>query len=284
MRFLITRKSYRLMAFLVMCTLFNLMLVACSTNQAASSTLSSAAQQTPTTISAPTNTSIETTQLASSINTVANPSPQTPPEGWQTRWLRSIPCKAPCWEGITPGVTTVEEATKLLKHNPLIDASSIATQVDDYDTNIQILDWKWIDKIPGGEIYYVRNSLQPVIKEIRPYYDYDKENITLNTVIQLVGQPNYILATGMKTADGPPAYGATLLFTQQGLSVDANNMPKSKPLLEPAMLVTRPSFFIPQQNPSGLGKPYSTGSQMWQGFKDFNFYCRDADQLDKACT
>lgn len=273
------RQTYLALAFLLVCPMLNLVPGACGANQLASSTLAGAAQQTPP------NTLIESQQPVLSTSGTLIPysnNTQIPADSWQTRWLRSIPCKAPCWEGITPGITTMEEAAKLLKQNPLINPNSIKITVDNYDKSVEDLAWKWITNVPGGTLYSIHNSSQSVVKEIDPYYD--PMELTLNNIIQLLGQPNYILADREKAAEGPPVYGVSILFTQQGFLINANNVPQTQPILEPNMLVKQPRFFPPQNNPGDLGKPYSTQSQVWQGFKDFNFYCRDADKPDKPCT
>jgi hypothetical protein len=43
-------------------------------------------------------------------------SKQTP--AWLERWLVSPVCEPPCWEGITPGVTTMEEGKSILEAIP----------------------------------------------------------------------------------------------------------------------------------------------------------------------
>jgi DNA-binding beta-propeller fold protein YncE len=72
-----------------------------------------------------------------------------------TRWLRGEPCAAPCWEGITPGVTTVGEALDLLKRSPLIDPESVF--VAELTSNAapfveHYLSWRWIgNDYAGGQ-------------------------------------------------------------------------------------------------------------------------------------
>jgi len=41
--------------------------------------------------------------------------PPTNSLDWWTTWLTQPTCQPPCWENITPGVTTQEEATSILK-------------------------------------------------------------------------------------------------------------------------------------------------------------------------
>jgi hypothetical protein len=37
---------------------------------------------------------------------------------WQTAWLDQPVCKLPCWQNITPGVTTRDEAVSILENTP----------------------------------------------------------------------------------------------------------------------------------------------------------------------
>jgi hypothetical protein len=49
------------------------------------------------------------------------------PPGYAKRWLTGNPCAVPCWEGVTPGHTTVADAIKILNQNPGIIAGSVIT-------------------------------------------------------------------------------------------------------------------------------------------------------------
>ncbi|HSQ18189.1 MAG TPA: hypothetical protein VLM83_10855, partial [Anaerolineales bacterium] len=46
-------------------------------------------------------------------------------EQLRNRWISGTPCAPPCWEGITPGQTSADEAIEILISNPMI------TNVDD---------------------------------------------------------------------------------------------------------------------------------------------------------
>lgn len=73
---------------------------------------------------------LSTLPVASSPVETARPSPSPTemssltesalPEDWSYRWLKGIPCRPPCWEGITPGQTTAREAEEILRQSPII--------------------------------------------------------------------------------------------------------------------------------------------------------------------
>ncbi|HYF63788.1 MAG TPA: NHL repeat-containing protein, partial [Herpetosiphonaceae bacterium] len=72
------------------------------------------------------------------------------------RWLRGEPCAAPCWEGVTPGVTTVGAALDLLKRSPLIDPASVGVfELIDGGNEAVIeafVSWTWIgNDYDGGK-------------------------------------------------------------------------------------------------------------------------------------
>ena len=48
---------------------------------------------------------------------VPSVTPGTPPNWW-TSWLAHPVCKPPCWENITPGATTIDEAVSFLQYSP----------------------------------------------------------------------------------------------------------------------------------------------------------------------
>jgi sugar lactone lactonase YvrE len=90
-------------------------------------------------------------------------------------WLNGQPCRAPCWEGITPGTTTVGQALNLLSQHPLIDPSSVAVlSARDVQGNHgfdpanypDVVVWSWVGASGsgsyGGTIYFDRYDSPPV--------------------------------------------------------------------------------------------------------------------------
>jgi hypothetical protein len=61
---------------------------------------------------------IQLTKLSSELNV---PQAEDGASSWITRWLSSPACQPPCWEKITPGVTTMEEAVKIVYQIPGVD-------------------------------------------------------------------------------------------------------------------------------------------------------------------
>jgi hypothetical protein len=190
------------------------------------------------------------------------------PSGYAKRWIAGDPCALPCWEGVTPGRTTVVDAIKILSQNPGITAGSVITA-----TSPGFLTWKWVASERGGEARYDPNAQPPTITSITPYYETlpgSAPSFALAEVIQRYGEPSHIIAHAFygPHAEGP-FYDVTIIYAQQGVSFEQRQMRHTKPILSPVMRFDRVSFHP---------LPFDPGphSDIWQGFKSFDAYCREA--------
>jgi hypothetical protein len=84
------------------------------------------------------------------------------PHGYAERWLQGIPCTPPCWEGVTPGQTTVRDAIRIWNDNPGIQPGSVVTEEYRYVPDAGTIKWKWRDGSPGGAASYQR-STPPIV-------------------------------------------------------------------------------------------------------------------------
>lgn len=68
-------------------------------------------------------------------------------------WLRQDPCAAPCWEGVTPGATTVAEALAQLRQSPLIDPATVKVYETTSSPDSRVdhaIQWEWVGQRPAG--------------------------------------------------------------------------------------------------------------------------------------
>ncbi len=271
-----------------------LFLTACSST---SPTPATNASTNSTALALPTTATKSATSVFSSITTVVTTSPPLPtatlnlfsatpfpigyptmPVDYSSRWLKGVPCGVPCWEGITPGVTPLEDAIQLLKQNSLVRTISIFTKTLNGESYVL---WDWINANPGGQAYYDPKSSNKVINSIRP--NYATELLTLSDVIEAFGEPEYIIATYSRGAETTAHfYDLYFSYVTKGFSLEASTNGRTyTPSLNPGMYVEQPSFFVPTKN---LAQIKAKGAIAWQGFKDFSFYCRDPDHPDQLCT
>ena len=113
----------------------------------------------------------------------------------------------------------------------------------------------------------------------------------LQDVRDAFGDPSHVLAGSSLDANGSPFYSLALVYLSHGFRLDVRLEDQaSKPVLSPDMLVESPAFFVPTEqgfldafNPTGTTNKTSIKALVpWQGFRDFDFYCRERDGA--GCT
>lgn len=190
---------------------------------------------------------------------------------WQYRWLKGVPCQPPCWEGITPGKTNVEEAASLLKQNNFVDpASVIIGQPPIVDPSTAELHWTSHDgKDPYNKAIFDAQSPNHTILYIRP--NFNELGFKLGEVIKIYGQPSHV------TANIIGNYPQIQFFWfSRGFIVGVSlGQGQEVPEIGPDLIVKGPYFFIPG-TPEDWIKGTSNSIKefiLWQGYKDFKFYC-----------
>jgi hypothetical protein len=129
------------------------------------------------------------------------PMPDTSPNWWSS-WLVEPVCQLPCWQNITPGVTTIKEAISILENSPDIKIK--------YRVNNGI-EWDFTQSKNGGGV--IIGSQDGVIRSIELGGD---SEILLEIIIASYGDPKYV-----KTYDCRNSMCATLLiYPDLGMLVD----------------------------------------------------------------
>jgi len=210
------------------------------------------------------------------------PTQVTMPEGWHTRWLQGIPCRAPCWEGITPGYTTGQEAGEILKRSLLISTAEVKidSSLPDYSSVI----WRWTDGTPGGEIHFSSRSSDNTIRDIAPFQN---KTFALGDVMKSYGEPTHVRATIIekvnyeRTPSGPSpidtSYTLMVVYLEQGFALSVGGA--ITPTLSPELQMDGLVFFVPgEAGAKAVFYPPDRFFQhlvRWQGFRRFDFYCRN---------
>lgn len=219
--------------------------------------------------------------------TITVPPKPTSPQDWQYRWLKGIPCRPPCFEGVTPGSTTSAEAIKLLEQNPLVAHTKIYSPT--MGSNIGSIAWDWIDGTrldtgqigAGGQLSYDTKTSAQTISYIRatlPAY-------TLAEVIKAYGEPSHIVAAlSINPEKSSFYYHVSITYLSQGLVLSTRF--SGLPVLNSNLRLENTQFFVPGVDGFSVSYPIVANKKFlvsWQGFKDFRFYCREpgGDNCDK---
>jgi hypothetical protein len=193
------------------------------------------------------------------------------------RWLTGVPCRPPCWEGITPGQTTADEAVKLLQHNPSIATAEqvILPAVKDYGKVI----WTWREGDTGGSASFHPGQAPLTIYETDVGFS---QPLQLREVIQAYGDPSHVIATAGYNPDhgSGRSRNAVIVYRTQGFALTID------PDIRADTLVHVVKFF--PATSEGLTNTFPEVAEYpdllvaWQGVQDFAFYCRTPPQSN-AC-
>ncbi len=218
-----------------------------------------------------TATSIEPT----SSTTLPSPTKQLPPQDWPYRWLKGVPCRPPCWEGITPGQTTPAEAAEILRRSSLIATVEVTTTR--LTPEMGEVRWSWVGKEgrDGGWAVFHSQTPSSPIYAIYPYFP---ASFRLGDVIQAYGEPSHIIAKAFRRPDSEGVdYDLGLLYRSHGFILGVGG--PMKPVLSLDTLLERVSFFAPSdeglQAVLGGAADHPEWVVPWQGMKDFDYYCTD---------
>lgn len=263
-----------------------LLLSACGTAtspQSAAPAAAATATATPALTSATTRAVISpravlTTPAATTVLPSPTATSSVLPQDWQTRWLKNIPCRAPCWEGITPGLTTIDQAIKLLTQNPLVNSKSIkrVDPLPEIPTRFSNIYWdnKGGMGITGKINFSSQQAVFTVISVSPGFTTYYK----LGDIIRVYGEPDYI-STSLRDDNGPGSLH--VMWLSHGFIL-SSSYPKvlDVPTLSSNLLLGGVDggllFFIPTKI-EDIGVWTNMSFKMfvpWQGYKDFYFYCR----------
>jgi hypothetical protein len=197
------------------------------------------------------------------------------PTEWPKRWLMGIPCRPPCWEGITPGNTSANEAVEFLAASSLVGI--VRTPIDHLMPERGEVNWTWVDGSVGGRLIFEAQTISQTIYAIEPAFP---TSFRLQNVIAAYGNPSHVIATAFRSPDlgGPISYDLSIIYLPLGLRLHTSST--SKPITLNADTKFEDVSFS-DTNDKDLTAPQKF-LVPWVGIKSFDFYCRD-EENGNAC-
>lgn len=214
---------------------------------------------------------------------LVSPTPEPPnlpaATAFTKRWLHKLPCAAPCWEGVTPGMT-VTDTLAILQQTPGIVPSSVSTSIWS-GSNTGTISWSWQGSDLSNEALYDLDTTPQVVSVIRPYFEYvpnADETFQFHEVIAAYGDPSHIRVEEFFDLHGAgPFYKIEIVYTEYGFSIGQRRLHRSKLVLDDRLVFSRIIFYA---------LPYTIDSASmvpWEGFKGFDYYCRNTSNDGNAC-
>jgi hypothetical protein len=198
---------------------------------------------------------------------------------WERTWLTGIPCRPPCWEGITPGQTNASEAEQLLRQLPEVDVlkqGQSVTPPPPYET----IYWSWKNNYGSGSVL---SSLDTsAVFDIRLAFPHD---FTLGEVIEAYGQPSHVLAMASRNLEklDETDYILEIYWQSKGIRIEPSQQyPPHRPVIDSNLTSHSVDFFEP--GAAGLEHTVEFGNPAhlkfltpWKGFVDYREYCHAVD-------
>lgn len=179
---------------------------------------------------------------------------------WWTLWLDQPACKAPCWQNITPGKTSMKDAVEILENTQHV----IITFKGEYGVS-----WQFSEARTGsGDM---RESEDGIVSGIRLGDTPDKD-LLFRTIVEEYGYPSFV-----KLYDCQLGTCSTILvYPDIGLLVDAyldDNMEGLNPsqvTIQPDIVVSG-VYFIPPGLENFKKKPEFQEYELleWKGYGEY---------------
>lgn len=195
------------------------------------------------------------------------------PPGGDRRWLQGQPCRLPCWDGITPGITTAHEAFAVLVANPYVEYVAMGSLADQTGGMIQWI-WPGSNQAGAGSAYY-RLGGSEIIYEMEPYGPppYGSAGITLGDVVAAYGPPGEVVTSEICSSWHKRYYNSEYLFRSLGLYLQG---PSDDSDIAPEARIERLYLFDPVLGWNHWVRSGAPTAEIriwpWQGYRDFYAY------------
>lgn len=221
-------------------------------------------------------------------------------------WFTSPTCSRPCWDGLLPGTSMIEDAYTAAARNSYTER----TWTDPPG------EWAW--KFRGDPITIVvdyalsgRSTIsqtavaleygyRPVSDSAHPgewrYMTFERFRpveesplVTVGEVFAKLGPPEYVAAWIYTDRTGPNHF-LVYVFASAGVAITVDEIPGTVPDVGPGAVVARVAFFVPglENYLAMRGFPRSPFSPSappmpWSGFKAFVAYCQNVAPTTTPC-
>jgi hypothetical protein len=179
---------------------------------------------------------------------------------WTTRWLTAPACQPPCWANITPGITTMEEAVKIVYQIPGVELTWLPT-MDGATEAENSLQWEFG---PSGYGWVGAESGQEIVSEI--HLGAGEKQLLLGAVIAAYGNPSTVVKG---SCHGGVVGGSTCIYSivypDLGMELDIGIHEYQKIDVQADTEVSG-IYFYPLTG-ERLGEP----GVVWSGFGQYDF-------------
>ena len=151
------------------------------------------------------------------------------PPPLDTSLLTGEPCEPPCWQGLTPGVSTEDQVNEFLRTSPFVQRTTIYRGSVTRGAEIVgvSIDWLSTANVQGARAINSFHVEDGVLQDIIVYLD---SGATLEELLEVYGPPDGILAG--RTRVESTRVDVVLLYPEHGF-IAFLSLPAHDPSLQP---------------------------------------------------
>ncbi|MBI5294187.1 MAG: hypothetical protein HY869_01840 [Chloroflexi bacterium] len=186
--------------------------------------------------------------------------------------LHNLPCTVPCWQGITPGVTTKDEAITILQNSTFIPADTL--QSGEKSESRGGAHWKWRTE----DSFWTESRVEwcdEIVCEIALHAD---SAITVDEVMARFGVPDKVSIIDIGIPENPE-WGFSFYYPRHGLEVLVHVSGGLDAVLEPSENIFGVYLFPPMTIEERI--VFSGLSIETQDLRDWNGYGNIIDKYVK---
>jgi hypothetical protein len=203
--------------------------------------------------------SIKKTELSSEMGT-------TPPNqdglSWITRWLINPTCQPPCWENINPGITTIDEAAKIVFQIPGVDITWLPSMTG-MGKGYKRLSWD-MEQSGHGSIDTERD--EDIVPSIHLAIE-GEQKLFLGNTVSIFGNPSMVI---MNKCFSEPSGSLTcplyIVFKEKGMALFTSQNNEKIDLQADTEI--NKIFLYPVET---IGTKIIGESIAWSGYGSYNF-------------
>jgi hypothetical protein len=198
----------------------------------------------------------EVTACQSIFSPQYTPTPTPNPPAWFTEWLNNPVCQPPCWEGITPGKTTITDTQKILIQLPWLMIDFGPGKLRPLDSTITIT-WKGV---PPSQVAGYADSDDHTyrINQLGLQGDFPTK---IKELIAIYGDPTLVYVPRCDRG----ACGVSLIFMSDGMMIELYHVRpdwRGYFTVTPDAEITRIWFFPPGED--GFSATFPTEAEIVQ--------------------
>ena len=191
-------------------------------------------------------------------------------------WLMDESCAPPCWEGVTPGITSADDAYEsIILNNLFTNVVRMNSRLPGDTTGSIACEFSYVDDYGevqhcSPEMFFDYTTAEQTIRVIRTCIPLTY----LNEYIEKWGEPSHV-NTNFDYYHSPSSWAVYIIWMDKGIEISTHGVVPVN-WIDETLGMYLINYFKPglEGYLEGVGSNQLEGLREWQGYADFEFYHR----------